>query len=418
MNNKSVLYIAFHYPPILGSSGVLRSLAFTRHLANNDWKTVVLSASLASYQSWSPAQLSMLPGNVEVIRAFGCNTAKSFSIKGKYFSFLAQPDNWQSWIIGGVFSGLKAIRNSKPSIIVSTYPIASAHIIGYFLHRLTGVPWVADFRDPMAQLDYPSNRTTRKIFNWIERKAVTHCQKIIVTTKGAQQLYRERFRSADPQLFSLIPNGYDAVAFEGITADDTTPDKVVLLHSGVIYPSERDPTDFFHALAQLKLSGLISANKLEIRLRATGHDDLYRPMLVNLDIADIVSLKPIVPYQRALEEMMSVDGLLLMQAANCNLQIPAKVYEYIRVNKPILGLMPADGDTGQILSQLPNSCIAPLDDSSAIALELIEYLAQLANPSQEGPVDAEQYSRQFQAKIFENMLNQAINQAANKEVEN
>jgi len=415
MNPKSVLYIAFHYPPILESSGVLRSLAFTRHLSENDWHTTVLSASLTSYKSWSNEQLTMLPPHVEVIRAFGRNSAKSFSIKGRYFAFMAQPDNWQSWIVGGVISGLIAIGKQKPAVIVSTYPIASAHIIGYLLHRLSGIPWVADFRDPMLQDDYPARGVTRRIFSWIERKAVKHCQRIIVTTKGTQQLYQQRFFDAAPQLFTIIPNGYDALAFEGLTASVGESSKTVILHSGVIYPSERDPSNLFQALAQLKHDKLIDADTLEIRLRASGHEDRYQSMLEQLGISDIVTLKPIIPYREALQEMLSVDGLLLIQAANCNLQIPAKVYEYICVKKPILGLMPLEGDTGQLVSSLPQSYISPLDDSNKISSTLMEYLTTLNVQSTE-QIDTQQYSRQSQAVIFEQILEQAIMQAAHKDV--
>ena len=36
-----------------------------------------------------------------------------------------------------------------------TYPIATAHLIGAELQRRSGLPWIADFRDPMAQPNYP-----------------------------------------------------------------------------------------------------------------------------------------------------------------------------------------------------------------------------------------------------------------------
>jgi len=35
---------------------------------------------------------------------------------------------------------------------------------------------------------------------------------------------------------------------------------------------------------------------------------------------------------------MAADALLVMQASNCNAQIPAKIYEYLRAGKPILAL--------------------------------------------------------------------------------
>jgi len=409
MRDKSALYIAFHYPPILGSSGVLRSLAFTRHLADNGWRTVVVSASLQAYGAWSEEQLAMLPNNVEVIRGFCRNSAKSFSIKGKYLALMALPDNWQSWIVGGVISGLNSIRKNRPSVIISTYPIASAHIIALILHKITGIPWVADFRDPMAQEDYPANLRTRKVFRWIEEKAIKYAAAFIVTTKGTHALYRQRYPQANPQLFQLIPNGYDAVAFEGLVSNVEKGPKTVLLHSGVIYPSERDPTSLFKALAALKQRGDISSRWLEIRLRATGHDERYRQMLQQYQIEDLVQLEPIIPYQQALQEMYNVDGLLLMQAANCNFQIPAKVYEYIKVNKPILGLMPLAGDTGQLVNSLPQGHLCPLDDQLAIETTLQQFLSALTHHVEKAHQDVERYSRQYQAREFEQLLNNVTN---------
>ena len=99
---------------------------------------------------------------------------------------------------------------------------------------------------------------------------------------------------------------------------------VTLLHSGVIYPSERDPTQFFAAVQALKRRGEISSADLRIVLRATGDDARYRQDLAALDIADIVCLAPAIDYLAALREMLTVDGLVVMQAANCNTADPGK----------------------------------------------------------------------------------------------
>lgn len=419
---KSVLYIAYHYPPLLGSSGVHRSLAFSRHLSENDWDTRVLTSSLAGYDNWSEQQIDLIPQQIEVIRAYGRNAAKTFSFRGKYLSWLALPDNWQSWIIGGVISGLNTIKQRRPSIIVSTYPIASAHIIAYLLHRMTGIPWVADFRDPMAQQGYPSDLRKRRIFQWIESKVVAHCSHVILTAPGALALYRERFPQVDSDFWQLINNGYDKVIFEQLAKKSTVESTAqvqrdlcrpfILLHSGIIYPSERDPCQFFAAISELKQTKLLDAKMIQIRLRATGNDDIYRPMLEQLDIADIVTLEPAIPYREALQEMFSVDGLLLLQAANCDYQIPAKAYEYIRVKKPILGLMPRDGDTGMLLQQVGISSIAPLDNQEQIAQALLSFVSRLVNGDFEELTDEsiEQYSRQHQAARFERILDRVINE--------
>ena len=417
LTDKSVLYIAYHYPPLLGSSGVHRSLAFSRYLSENGWSTRVLTASLKGYEQWSPQQLDFIPPEVEVIRAFCRNAAKDFSIKGKYFSWMAMPDNWQSWIVGGVISGLRAINKQRPSVIVSTYPIASAHFIAYFLHRMPGVPWVADFRDPMAQDDYPIDPAKKKVFQWIESKAVAHCSHIIVTAPGALALYQERYSSTNKDFWQLINNGYDKVILDKIeqeVQEKPQPKNLglpyVLLHSGVIYPSERDPSQLFAAIAQLKKAKLLDANMLIFRLRATGHDHLYQTIIADLDIADKVFLEPAIPYQDALQEMFAVDGLLLLQADNCDFQIPAKAYEYIKVNKPILGLMPRDGDTGLLLQQVGISSIAPLNNQEQIEQALLSFVSLLFNGGFVGlaATKIEQYSRQSQAVRFEQLLSRVI----------
>jgi hypothetical protein len=85
-------------------------------------------------------------------------------------------------------------------------------------------------------------------------------------------------------------------------------------------------------------------------LRATGCDDCLRGLLGQLRIDDIVMLEPRVGYREALAEMLAADGLLVLQAANCNYQVPAKLYEYLRARRPILALTDAAGDTAQTLA--------------------------------------------------------------------
>jgi hypothetical protein len=417
---KSAIYIAYHYPPIQGSSGVHRTLAFTRHLVENKWDVRVLTGSLKGYENWSPQQMKYIPDRVKVMRAFCRDSVKLFGYKGKHFAWMTLPDQWQSWMVSGFVRGLFSMMHNRSDVIVSTYPIASAHIIAYLLHKFTGVSWVADFRDPMAQADYPSSPSKKKIFEWIEKKAIKHCKFVILTAPGAKDFYQSKFPQVAEEFWQLIPNGFDQVILEQVKAnassntntedlDQVSLSKVVLLHSGVIYPSERDPKALFTALAELKLAGLVSRQTLEVRLRATGHDATYAALINTLDIADIVKLAPAISYQGALQEMLNVDGLLLLQAENCNYQIPAKAYEYIYARKPILALTPIEGDTGQLLARLNISCIAPLDNKDLIKQTVKIFLDKLsANDfSYLDEQVLQQYSRQYQAKAFEQLLNQA-----------
>ena len=416
MKSKSALYIAYHYPPILGSSGVHRTLAFTRYLIENNWQVSVLTSSLSSYDNWSESQYQFIPSEVKVLRAFGRNTAKQLSFKGKYFSWMALPDNWQSWILGGFFSGLRAIMTNKPNVIVSTYPIASAHIIAYLLHKVSGIPWVADLRDPMAQENYPTDQKKKNVFKWIEKKIIKHCHYAILTAPGAVEFYQKQYPEVPKNFWQLVPNGFDQAIFNGLCfktkeeKEQNKDQKITLLHSGVIYPSERDPRHLFQAIQALKENGDISPDNFELRLRATGHDQLFQTALLKHGIDDIVQLAPSIPYKEALSEILSVDALLLLQAGNCDYQIPAKAYEYIKAKKPVLALTSDSGDTGKLLKSAGLSCIAPLNDTKRIKVQLKEFLNGVAAETfiflDEKEIN--KFSRQYHASGFEALLKNAI----------
>ena len=46
---KRVLMIAFHYPPLRGSSGIQRTLKFSRYLPEYGWQPLILTANSKAY---------------------------------------------------------------------------------------------------------------------------------------------------------------------------------------------------------------------------------------------------------------------------------------------------------------------------------------------------------------------------------
>ena len=151
----------------------------------------------------------------------------------------------------------------------------------------------------------------------------------------------------------------------------------MLLHSGIVYSAERDPTQLFAAMRQLKQGGHPLASRLLLRLRATVNDERLRIMLDDAGIADMVELAPPIPYADALAEMVAVDGLLVLQASCCNNQIPAKAYEYLRAGRPLLALTDPAGDTADVIRRAGIDTLAPLDDSRAILTALIDFLQRI-----------------------------------------
>lgn len=384
---KKALLIGYHFPPLIGSSGLQRLLSNVRLLPDWGWDPVVLSVNERAYEDTSDGQLADIPSDIVVKRAFAVDTRKHLSLGGRYLKFMALPDPWVSWCLGGFFSGMNLVRKYRPKVLWTTYPIASAHLLGLLLCKLTGLPWVADFRDSMTEDHYPADKTKRKVYRWIEKQTVYACSKAVFTTPSTVDMYRKRYPDIPSDRWALIPNGYDGgifdeveTALENASMVDVSPGiktPKILLHSGLIYPSERDPRHFFEALAKLKREGLIDSSRVCVRLRASGHEHIFQPMLQAHDIEDLVELLPGISYREALAEVMRSDGLLILQASSCNHQVPAKVYEYFRAQRPILGLTDDKGDTARVMKEAGFSGMAPLDNPESIAEALLDFLIHL-----------------------------------------
>lgn len=421
---KRILMIAYHYPPMRGSSGLQRTLKFSNYLREHGWHASVLSVNPRAYVRTGDDQLAEIPQEVEVVRAFALDAARHLSVRGAYPDFLAWPDRWSSWWLGAVPAGLNMIRRLRPQVIWSTYPIATAHMIGLTLRRLSGLPWIADFRDSMTEDDYPPDPRTRSIYRRIERRTVHRAAHSVFTTPGTTRMYRERYPDCPASAWACIPNGFDeenfrdaetvgeARAARSAHADgaDGHERRLRLVHSGILYPSERDPRAFFAALAELRDAGSISERRLQVVLRATAHDDTYRPMLERHGLTGLVSLEPSVSYREALSEMLAADGLLLFQAANCNHQIPAKLYEYFRSGRPILALTDAPGDTAAAMREANVGEIAQLEQKDDIKRALLRFVEAIEDGTARGASreTAAGYSRRAQTSVLADLLDSVI----------
>lgn len=387
--NRTALLVAFHFPPFKGSSGLERTLGFCRGLATAGWRSVVLSASPVAYPSVSDERIGDIPPTTTVRRAFARDTSRHLTVAGRYPRWAALPDRWVSWLLGAVPAGWRIVRRERPSVIWSTYPIATAHLIGHRLARLTGLPWVADFRDPMVERDprtgqdYPADARVRRAYLRVESLAAEHATALVFCTHGAARIFRQRHPAVAADRISVIPNGFDEGAFAtaptAAHAAVAQPRRLHMLHSGVLYPGpDRDPTHFMQGLRRLIDDEPTWRERLRVTLRATGHDERYRPVIESLGLGGVVELAPPIPYRDALAEMMAADVLLVFQGYTSNPAVPAKLYEYFRAMRPILALADAGGDTAALMRDEQVGRVLPIDDADAIGSGLARFLADMA----------------------------------------
>ena len=407
---KHLLMIAYHYPPLAGSSGIQRTLCFSKDLQAFGWQPAVLSAHPRAFERTGDDLLGGIPADVKVRRAFALDARQHLSIFGRYPAWFARPDRWTSWLLGALPAGLQLIREQRPDVIWSTYPIPTAHVIGYWLSRLSGIPWVADFRDPMAHAGYPQDRVTWSSYLKVEQRVFARASRMVFTTPGAARLYRERYPTRTDDVH-VIENGFDETHALGptsaFTAGDLPRNKITLLHSGIVYPEWRNPTQLFQALRFLIDSGAIAPDSISLRFRAPEHVEFLSRLVATHALGDVVQILPAVSYKMALDEMCAVDGLLVLQSDDCNDQIPAKVYEYFRACKPILGLCGDNSDTANLLRRGGCVHVSSLGSATAIYKALTGFLADLRVGAPALPSNGfvESMSRRARAQALATLLN-------------
>jgi hypothetical protein len=121
-------------------------------------------------------------------------------------------------------------------------------------------------------------------------------------------------------------------------------------------------------------------------------------------LQSLVEILPPLPYREALAEMSRADALLIMQAAICNYQIPAKLYEYFRCNRPIIALAEPEGDTAQTLIKAGIRSIARLNQPSDIVDLLERFMCADVEGMTPVPGAVETTSRRERTREFAQLL--------------
>ncbi len=397
---RRILFIAYHFPPFFGSSGYLRTLKFVKYLPQFGFEPIVLSVNTRAYQTIDETLLEKVPLNTRVIRAFGLDASKDLSIKGRYPGFFAVPDRWSSWIPAAIFRGIRLVKKYNIDIVFSTHPIPSAHMIAERISHFTKKPWVADFRDQMWDDCSPHAKKHFLSRKNIEQRTIKNATKVVVTTNGIRDLYLRRYgQIVAPAKIKVINNGFDESDFAGIVPSNGQAHfPLHLIHAGLLEPADRNPLPFFHAI-KIIVQKEKWKGALKVDLIAPGNYEAYRQKVDELALADYIHILPPVPYHQALQKMADADILLLFQGESCNPQIPAKVFEYLRIGKPVFALTPPDGQTAKLISESKAGIVVDPDHQEKIADSLLKWLIRLrkgeiiVNPSSDVVAN---YSRKHQ----------------------
>ena len=172
---KSLLMISYPFPPN-ASAGALRTSRFARNLKKFGWviDVITIRRRSDSFQDESQYTQLCLEGiNVHSTKNFDpWLRLRSITVNSKILGIArsammrltSYPDHMIFWVPTAIIKGFKLHKKRPINIIYSTSPPHSTHIAGLILSKVTGIPWVADFRDPWT---LNASRETFKNNQWL-----------------------------------------------------------------------------------------------------------------------------------------------------------------------------------------------------------------------------------------------------------
>jgi glycosyltransferase involved in cell wall biosynthesis len=354
---RHVLFVAYHYPPEASSSGVLRTLKYTRYLGAHGWRTTVLTLQRHAYEVTDAGLEDQIPPGVRVVRTPFLDVKRHLAIRGVYPGSLAVPDRWIGWWPWAVREGRRIMRTDPVDVVYSTSPHATAHVVALSLGRLARSPWVADFRDPWYE--EPPEAGTPRVVHWaarhLERRVVHRAAAVVASTERLRDALAARYAGEPREKFWAIPNGYDDEDFAPRPMLDGSPgSELLILHTGGINPTFRDPRPLFAAVREAGDRGALDMSKVRFRFLGGGPFGDSPQMKQAVEAAGLsgrVEFLPRVDYARALAEQAKARLLLLLQASADTVDlVPAKLFEYLRTGRPVLAVV-EPGATAELLRE-------------------------------------------------------------------
>ncbi|MCL1976332.1 MAG: methyltransferase domain-containing protein [Firmicutes bacterium] len=419
---KRVLIIAAIFPPEAGS-GVQRTLKLVKYLRLFNWEPVVLTLPLSNDPSFTGFEyFDELPDDIEVIRIPVPSAVTSQNIenmKNKLLPLLTEKTreefensyNRQDWpqkynlcsfpehLVSWAYNAAENIANyldlSNIDLIYSTSGPYCDHFAAYYIKQNYHKPWVVDFRDEWSNNPaiWPNkNNLLYRMCLDCERALIDTADKVICVTEKSLDNYVKLGFSKEK--LACITNGFDEEDFEGISDNSAANEKFTLVHNGLLY-LDRTPKTILTALRNLIKRKKIDAEKIIFYMGCFTNKEnnvALETEVKRMGLEKIAFITPYMEHRASLLYAASANLLLLILGPSTNYvaTYPAKIFEYLRLSKPILSLGPGGSVIEFLLRKTGGGINVKFSDTEAIEKEILRhYQAWLTQSSIDKPSEAD-----------------------------
>lgn len=269
-----------------------------------------------------------------------------------------------SWAITSFIASLYCVIRYDIELIFSSGGAASSHVSALALSIITKKPLIVELQDPLCGHGIGRNSKSIKLLRQLESLLVRYSSKVVFVTEQAANEAKSRYRKNN--ITSIYPG---AKVFLGPSEGMGINDRLRFLHLGTLYTSRN-----FDTLTQ-------------------AFDELIEEKKVTCETFELVNLGEIYgeyrenylkrPYFKQIKTMERKKALEIAKSSFINLivqhsdprsttTIPYKLYDYLNLRRPILGLTNNDELNELLLNQ--NHFAASISDVAQIKSVILKII--------------------------------------------
>ena len=437
---KRVLMITYYWPPS-GGSGVQRWVKFAKYLPKEGWQPVIYTPENPELTAVDKTLASEIPPEAEIVRRHitepygiyrklmgkGSSTdlkaltsagssgdevnpinggSKSWKqkvslyIRGNFFI----PDPRVMWLHPSVRFLKRYLAEHPVDAIVTTGPPQSMHLIGLKLSRATGLPWVADFRDPWTKMFYFKHlgltRKSEEMHHRMEKEVLDGATRVIAVSPMVQK----DFQAMTSTPVELITNGFDEDDFKGHLDLDGNFN---ITHTG-LFASDGNPETLWKVLADKCASD--EEFRRTLRIRLVGKTDRQvTDAIAAAGLGDNLKDFGYQSHEMAVREQVNASVLILplRKEPEYEAVLPGKLFEYLASRRPILGIGQKDGAMARVVRDTGSGVVYDWDEGKDIRAWIDLCWEEFKNDElRDNMSDISKYSRRKLTKRLADLLNE------------
>ncbi|MDI9384092.1 MAG: glycosyltransferase [Verrucomicrobiota bacterium] len=287
------------------------------------------------------------------------------------------------WLIRGLPTARRLfLGGNYDAVLTSSPPAMSTHTIGLLLKTVYGIPWVADYRDYTvdATIVHRVGRHRQSLLKWMERLYLNSADVVIGNTESAGRLFEESETAGE---VAVLPNGADPSNWAGLEPLRGRGG-FRMVHAGRFIKG-RTPEPFFEGLKRVRkqrpdlVEGLVFSmvGPFSDRYNGPHSPEAAVAMAERFGVEDLIEVIGPVDHPTALRYMLGADALVLFNILGTQVPvIPAKLYEYMHMNRPIFAVQEPDCEADRLLQASGMGMGVASLDPEGIAADLERFLSR------------------------------------------